>query len=55
MTPDDIMRMAREAGLAAILQPNDARLEHFAKLVAAYTLANIDPSKFMSYHEFRDK
>jgi hypothetical protein len=67
MTKEDIIRMAREAGLhSAVLlhiyegkeaaltdseQDELRRLQRFAALVAAHTLANIDPSKFMSYRE----
>ncbi len=67
MNRDDIIRMAREAGLhsAVMLHLYDGieaaltdseqdelrRLQRFAALVAAHTLANIDPSKFMSYRE----
>lgn len=52
---NDIIKMARRAG--AHDDGNDVRfvelryLERFAALVAAHTLANIDPSKFMSYQE----
>jgi hypothetical protein len=54
MTREDIIRMAQEAGF-----PCDEDwvayglegFERFAALVAAHTLANIDPSKFMTYHE----
>jgi hypothetical protein len=57
MSRDDIIRMAREAGLPAFLYPEliaetDWKLiERFAALIAEHTLANIDPSKFMSYQE----
>jgi hypothetical protein len=67
MNRDDIIRMAREAGLhSAVLlhiyegkeaaltdseQDELRRIERFAALVAAHTLANIDPSTFMSYRE----
>jgi hypothetical protein len=46
--------MAREADLDWHKHWGDDesnRLERFAALVAAHTLANIDPSKFMSYQE----
>ena len=54
MTQDEIIEMARQAGFIdadwniKIVLPH---LEAFAKLVEAHTLMNIDPSKFMSYHE----
>ena len=63
MNRDDIIRMAREAGLwptekwskeYGISTPNEQwlpELERFAALVAAHALSNIDPSKFMSYQE----
>jgi hypothetical protein len=58
MTRDDIIRMAREAGMFKLFgDPNAPEaltgksIERFAALVAAHTLANIDPSKFMSYQE----
>jgi hypothetical protein len=58
MTNEDIIRMAREAGLysGSPRTPStgrmiEKRLERFAALVAAHTLSNIDPSKFMSYQE----
>ena len=57
MTREDIIRMAREAGIDAerdtlcryegFVEP----LERFAALVAKHTLANIDPSSFMSWQE----
>jgi hypothetical protein len=47
---EDIIRMAREAGIEPyIVGPNN--LERFAQLVAKRTMANIDPSSFMSYQE----
>ena len=52
MTREDIIRMAREADLQA--EYDDymlERLERFAALVAKHTLANIDPSSFMSWQE----
>ena len=61
MNREDIIRMAREAGDAdridpftkdgdwVILTPDE--LERFAALVAKHTLANIDPSSFMSWQE----
>jgi hypothetical protein len=55
MTRDDIIRMAREAGAmtgtGSVQFRLDGSLERFAALVAAHTLSNIDPSKFMSYQE----
>ena len=54
MTRDEIIRMAREAGLGGFLEPHwglREELERFADLVAAHTLSNIDPSSFMSYQE----
>jgi len=53
----NIIEMARQAGINAeadTLCRNEGwvePLEAFAKLVAAHTLINIDPSKFMSHHE----
>ena len=52
MNREDIIRMAREADLQA--EYDDymlERLERFAALVAKHTLANIDPSSFMSWQE----
>jgi hypothetical protein len=45
--------MARVAGIPGAWDLNwfDPYLERFAALVAEHTLANIDPSKFMSYQE----
>jgi hypothetical protein len=56
MTRDDIIKMAIEARLPHYWESGDEivyidRVTHFAKLVAQHTLANIDPSKFMSYQE----
>lgn len=54
---DDVVRMAREAGIitnSPYLMPHDHVLhgiERFAALVAKHTLANIDPSSFMSWQE----
>ena len=62
---EDIIKLAREAGFvvdekAQQHQPNcifhthymvDELLERFAALVAKHTLANIDPSSFMSWQE----
>ena len=50
MTRDDIIRMAREAHLV-MYDYDHPSLERFAAFVAEHTLANIDPSKFMSYQE----
>jgi len=59
MTQDEIIEMARQAGMA--YEDNVDRyianiddLQDFAKMVAAHTLMNIDPSKFMSYHERKE-
>ena len=52
MNKEEIIRMAREADLQA--EYDDymlERLERFAALVAKHTLANIDPSSFMSWQE----
>jgi len=52
MTKEDVIRMAREAGFPeAILELSPTALERFAELVAKHTLANIDPSSFMSWQE----
>jgi hypothetical protein len=59
MTREDIIRMAREAGFSSHHNPDlydcmvasDKAIERFAAFVAEHTLANIDPSKFMSYQE----
>ena len=53
MNRDDIIRMARQAGsLIEAAQEKDLLwLERFAALVAKHTLANIDPSSFMSWQE----
>jgi len=57
MTQDEILEMARQAGAyrrdigGSIEFLEVFMLERFAKLIAAHTLMNIDPSKFMSYHE----
>lgn len=58
MNREDIIRMAREAGIEdwwdsgnehrEVLQEH---LERFAALVAKHTLANIDPSSFMTWQE----
>lgn len=55
MTQEDIIRMAREVG-CTITEAHawERTLTNFAELVAAHTLANIDPSKFMSYHERKE-
>jgi hypothetical protein len=63
MTQDEIIEMAKQAGIPSANVPSLAfgrvetgfeLLEAFAKLVAAHTLMNIDPSKFMSYHERKE-
>jgi hypothetical protein len=62
MTKDEIIEIARQAGFPFnkydLLQGDDEgeidaheMFEAFAKLVAARTLMNIDPSSFMSYQE----
>jgi hypothetical protein len=55
MNRDDIIRMAREAeGIQFNYRPSEEFVyfaERFAALVAAHTLANIDPSKFISHQE----
>ena len=52
MTQDEIIEMARQAGLPeAIIEMTPIAFEAFAKLVAQHTLANIDPSKFISFQE----
>jgi hypothetical protein len=52
---EDIIAMARRAGAHddgfEVRFVELRYLERFAALVAAHTLANIDPSKFMSYQE----
>jgi hypothetical protein len=53
---DEVFDMARKSHLDVYALGRDKelfvnRLEAFAKLVAVYTLSNIDPSKFMSYQE----
>jgi hypothetical protein len=54
MTQDEIIETAVQAGMyreVLTLGRNVELLTAFAKLVAQHTLANIDPSKFMSYQE----
>ena len=62
MTRDDIIAMAREAGWIirddlhymdhqAMQDALVERIERFAALVTKHTLANIDPSSFMSWQE----
>jgi hypothetical protein len=62
MTQDDIMRITRMAREAGFIDADEKgiwitdgfwgdELTRFAALVAAYTLSNIDPSKFMSFQE----
>ena len=50
MTQDEIIEMAMQVGgtVMAVYSPD---LIAFAKLVAQHTLANIDPSKFISFQE----
>lgn len=60
MTQDEIIEMAREAGLCYQVGvfpdwidagPSKEEIIAFAKLVAKHTLSNIDPSKLMSCQE----
>ena len=62
MNREDIIRMAQEAGffikeneIYSMSTQSDQELtewiERFAALVAKHTLANIDPSSFMSWQE----
>ena len=57
MNREDIIRMAREAGLHIATDVNWMPIigleyaEKFANQIAEHTLSNIDPSKFMSYQE----
>jgi hypothetical protein len=56
MTRDDIIFMAREAGLHFYVSDLNEELyvnivERFAALVAKHTMLNIDPSKLMSHQE----
>ena len=51
MNSEDIIRMAREAGWDDHHAQFDTRFQTFAALVAKHTLANIDPSSFMSWQE----
>ena len=56
MTQDEIIEMVRDAGLDwhkgwTLEDGEPNRFEIFAKLVAQHTLANIDPSKFISFQE----
>ena len=57
MTREDIIRMAREAGLHIATDVNWMPIvqieyvEKFANQIAEHMLMNIDPSSFMSYQE----
>jgi hypothetical protein len=51
MTQDEIIEMAIQAGFDEHHAKFDTRIENFAKLVAAHTLMNIDPSSFISHQE----
>jgi len=62
MTQDEIIEMARQAGINYRELSDEfatgngdgveiEQMQAFAKLVAARTLMNIDPSSFMSYQE----
>ena len=50
MTREDIIKMAREAGLF-VHKEVQPEIELFATLIAKHTLANIDPRSFMSWQE----
>ena len=47
MTDEQIIEMAREANLPSCLATHPKALKRFSELVAAHTLMNIDPSKFI--------
>jgi hypothetical protein len=59
MTQDEIIKMLRASCDKDRVDPEQngfwvivtEELEHFANQIAEHTLANIDPSKFMSYQE----
>jgi hypothetical protein len=53
MNRKDILQMGRQAGaFIELAQEKDLLwLERFANLVAKHTLANIDPSSFMTWQE----
>jgi hypothetical protein len=59
MTQVEVIEMALEAGFKLHHNPDlydcmvasDKAIERFAARVAAHTLSNIDPSKFISYQE----
>jgi predicted acylesterase/phospholipase RssA len=51
MTQDEIIEMARQAGFKMENSAAIQAAKAFAKLVAAHTLSNIDPSKFISHQE----
>ena len=51
MAQETLYRMNTVDDSAEYWTATDNELEAFAKLVAAHTLMNIDPSKFMSHHE----
>jgi hypothetical protein len=53
MNREDIIRIYKEANgwSPEGYEKTVDELERFAKAVAAHALANIDPSKFMSYQE----
>jgi hypothetical protein len=46
MTRDEIIKLVEDNGLTL-----HGDIEHFAALVAKHTLANIDPSSFMTWQE----
>jgi len=55
MTQEEIMELAKQAGAVYSNDHSASLLDDeiiiFAKLVAQHTLANIDPSKFISFQE----
>jgi len=54
MTQDDLIEMWHKAWpkiAGSFVRASAQDLEAFAKRIAAHTLANIDPSSFMSYQE----
>ena len=51
MNKDDIIRMAQEAGFGNYAYEARTMFERFFNMAQAHALANVDPSKFMSYQE----
>lgn len=51
MTQDEIIEMARQAGFIVGEPWREILIVRFANAVAQHTLANIDPSKFISFQE----